>query len=172
MNSRIAWVIHINSYFSYRELWFNFGFSITDSCTVIHPYSWIMDIHQTYMINMKCKYFMVLQKLQSDPCKMGHLHSKINFVKLSILIPCINKLYLSTYSMLADAPKPTSVRLSGSIFKLACQILHNVWNNISNIAHNVCNNINNIASLVKICYSHQIISRHCVNQCIPIDKNK
>ena len=45
--------------------------SITDSCTVIHLYSWIMHIHQTYMINMKCKYFMGLQKLQSDPCKNG-----------------------------------------------------------------------------------------------------
>ena len=47
--------------------------------------------------------------------------------------------------------------------------IHNVWNSISNIAQNVWNN-SNIASLITLCYSHQIISWHCVDQCIPIYK--
>ena len=88
-----------NSYkliFQLPEIIIQIWISITNSCTVIYKYAWVMDIHQTYMINMKCKYFMVLQKLQSDPRKMDPFHSKINFVKLSILMPCINKLYLST----------------------------------------------------------------------------
>ena len=101
-----------NSYkfiFQLLEIMNQIWISINDSYTVIHQYSWIMDIHQTYMINMKCKYFMVLQKLQSDPCKkMVHFHSKINFVKLSILMPCINKLYLSTLCRLMHRSQQVS----------------------------------------------------------------
>ena len=65
--------------FQLTEITIQIWISITDSCTVIHQYSWIMDIHQTYMINMKCKYFMVLHKLQSDPFKNGSFSSKNKF---------------------------------------------------------------------------------------------
>ena len=71
-----------NSYkliFQLPEIIIQIWISITDSCTAIYQYSWIMDIHKTYMMNKKCKYFMVLQKLQSDPCKNGSFSFKNEF---------------------------------------------------------------------------------------------
>ena len=51
---------------------------------------------------MKCKYldFMLLEKLQSVPCMNLLFTFNFSFAKISILVPRINKLYLSALWLL------------------------------------------------------------------------